>query len=131
VDESEILKRDAATAEKKAKRKEPKPQPKPLRVQPVDNTPEHGLKFLVESEGAKLEPGETWVDHAHHVDLGDYLIDHNGRLECAGSCDCAHWIFRVQPKLDRGEFKTCHHVDAAIIYRAADWIVKYKQKHNI
>lgn len=119
------LKKQNNTTEKKPS--PVKPVEKDLRVQPIGLKPEDRLRFLVESEHEIVLENETWQDHAHAVNLGDFQI---GPDFFNGSCSCGHFEFRLAPQAGRGVSARCHHIKAALIYLADIWVPKWIEKQK-
>jgi hypothetical protein len=94
----------------------------PLRVEPIEH---ESLSFHVESEGAVLAEGETWVDHAYRVDLETLpVVDAHGNAVRNSSCTCRNFECRMNKVAESGQIAECKHILSALVFYARIKVVE-------
>lgn len=82
---------------------EPSKRGEPKIYEPFD----YPTRWLIESSTANHEP---------------YLVD-LGAWGCRGECQCRHWVTVVGPKVKKGEWFSCKHINIAR-ERFCNWAIR-------
>jgi len=100
----------------------------PLRVEPIEH---ESLSFHVEKEGAVLDEGETWLDHAYRVDLETLpVVDEHQNAVRNGSCTCRDFECRKNKSAELGMLAECKHILASLVYYARIKVIEESNKRK-